>query len=190
MPRCFFCVPIAAEAARPLAAFAESEFPRWLTGWRLSLIGEADLHLTLRFFPEAEGERLPALEQALPMLAETTAPLALRAERVAIWPTVRQARVVVALIEGGEALAPVASAAEAIARHLGYDAEQRPFRAHLTLARVRAPGALPRASPPRPPPIAIAAQAVALWESLPSGSARRYRERLRAAFSGGEAGAV
>ncbi len=112
MPRCFFCVPIAAEAARPLAAFAESEFPRWLTGWRLSLIGEADLHLTLRFFPEAEGERLPALEQALPMLAETTAPLALRAERVAIWPTVRQARVVVALIEGGEALAPVASAAE------------------------------------------------------------------------------
>lgn len=190
MPRCFFCVPIAAEAARPLAAYADSELPRWLTGWRLRLMAEADFHLTLRFFPKAEGERLPALEQALPMLAKTVPPLALGVERVAIWPTLRQARVVVALIAGGEALAPVASAAEALARRLGYEAEQRPFRAHLTLARVRAPGPIPRSSPPSPPAIAIAAQAVALWESLPSGSARRYRERLRAAFSGEEADAV
>lgn len=184
MPRCFYCTPLPPSVGDALAVFADQHLRSWLLGWRLTTIAAEDLHLTLRFFAEAEGERLSALERGAALLAARAEPVELASGRLACWPGLRQARVVVMLLEGGEALGTLASRAEDLAHELGFAPERRPFRAHLTLARVREAGVAPRRPPPVPPSLRFRAESLALWETLPPGGARRYRERLRLPLSG------
>jgi 2'-5' RNA ligase len=46
-----------------------------------------------------------------------------------------------------------------------YAPERRPFRPHVTLARLRAGAGAPRAVAPSPPPVAFAGTAVTLYRS-------------------------
>ncbi|HWQ07817.1 MAG TPA: 2'-5' RNA ligase family protein, partial [Holophaga sp.] len=51
--------------------------------------------------------------------------------------------------------------------------EAKPFKAHLTLARLKAPQAVARFGGP-PPPMAFTADEVVLFQSLPEQGGHRY----------------
>ncbi|MDW8479344.1 MAG: RNA 2',3'-cyclic phosphodiesterase [Xanthomonadales bacterium] len=189
MARSFWCLPPPAAVAAALADFAAARLPEWLPGWRLDRIAAEDLHLTLRFLGEPAPGVERALAERLPHLAASAGALALSVSRLALWPGLRAARVVVLRVLGGEALAGLAARAEEAARSAGLEPERRPFRGHLTLARVRGPGPPPAAPPPVPPALAFRAEALAWWESVPQ-AGRRYRERLRLPLSGAGSAAV
>lgn len=97
----------------------------------------AQWHLTLAFLADVPDERLPELERRLGRAAQRHAP-----PRVAFTGAGRFGdRVLFAKIAGEtEALRRLAEAVQAAARRTGLDGEDRPYRAHLTLARARSGG--------------------------------------------------
>jgi len=88
-------------------------------------------------------ERLAALQNTLAGVVTRRPPLALVARGLGGFPSARRPRVVWAGITGeGEALGRTAAAVASALVPLGFPAEERPFRGHVTLARVRSPRGL------------------------------------------------
>lgn len=98
----------------------------------------ANLHLTTKFIGDFPGERLEELKSAL---AAVPRPGALRiAIRGLGWlPDPRRPRIFFAGIEAPPELAALARDTEAACAGLGIPREDKPFRPHLTLARIRHP---------------------------------------------------
>ncbi|WP_367125082.1 RNA 2',3'-cyclic phosphodiesterase [Streptomyces phytohabitans] len=117
-----------AAALDALPAPPGADRPRWTH--------RADWHVTLVFYGEVPAPVRPALERRLARAAADARP-----------PTVRVAgagrfgeRVLWAGVATGDGrLAELAAAASAVGRESGLPMDDRPFRAHLTLAR-SAPG--------------------------------------------------
>lgn len=108
--------------------------PRW--------IEPKDLHLTLRFFGAADVPQQQGIESLAAEAASRYPPRTLAFIRFDAWPRERP-RVLVAEFAADPAIAALAAELEAGARGLGFAPEVRPFRAHITLARMRPHGPLP-----------------------------------------------
>lgn len=170
-----------------LSALRARLLPRQGPGWRT--VRAEDLHLTLRFFgnlPPAGAD--PAIDwrarlvSACDRLAAAQAPVATRCEGITLWPA-RGPRPLVIHVVATEALCGLAQAAEALAIDLGFPAETRAWRPHITLARATATAAPLRSVTidwSALPPLAI--EALSLLRSRPQPAVRRYetiwRQRL------------
>ena len=106
------------------------------------------LHATLRFFGDTDDRQLEALRVLVKDLSAGTAAFTVRATEVHGFPQRKSANVLVldladtAVTEIGtprSELGSMASRAEVTAVRLGFAAEDRPYHAHLTLARMRKP---------------------------------------------------
>src|SRR5689334_11233541 len=95
------------------------------------------LHLTVRFIGHVDDHRAAALTDRARM-AVAVCPFEMRLGGARALPRTGPPRVSwVAATEGAPALGRIHRELTARLRPLGYEAEQRPFSAHLTLARVR-----------------------------------------------------
>jgi 2'-5' RNA ligase len=93
-------------------------------------------HLTLRFLGwTTEVQR----DLVMMHLAEQleAAPFAARLDALGAFPKPRKATVLWMGVDAGDRLAPLAAAAESAAVAAGFAPEDRPYHAHLTLARIR-----------------------------------------------------
>jgi 2'-5' RNA ligase len=166
--RLFVALELPAAAVGALAAFRARADPEV---WR-PVPGEA-LHLTLAFLgtrPEADVERIGALVRE----AAGTAPRLRLAAALALPP--RRPRVLTAEVEDpdGTLGALQARVSSRLAQAGLYEPEARPFRPHVTVARLRS-GAPARGAPPAgPEPVAFDGLAVALFESRPQRGGARY----------------
>jgi 2'-5' RNA ligase len=122
------------------------------------------IHLTLQFLGEVAEQRAPALLEALAALP--AAPFELRLDGVGAFPSLGRPRVVWAGLGGDlAALSRLQAAVLGATAPLGFAPEERPFRPHLTLGRVRQEAgpeerrALGRAVERAGPPAALA------WEA-------------------------
>lgn len=130
----------------------------------------ASLHLTLRFFGATSTAQVEYLKHMLPTLACSLPALAAR--RCAIWPNRARPRLVVLELDANAALNTLAAECETLAQKAGFDAEPRPFKAHLTLARLR-PGCMPELPPVPMKPITF--DSLALMASDLQATGARYR---------------
>ena len=107
----------------------------------LSWVKPENLHVTIRFLGDLDDAALGRTRASVAeSLARTAAPLA-RLGPLSAFPNLARPRVLwVGLSEGAEAVGEVARAVDDGLRHAGFGPPDRPFRAHVTLARVR-PGA-------------------------------------------------
>lgn len=103
-------------------------------------------HLTLRFLGRASGEQLEALDRVLRSIAGTSPPIEMTPASTGAFPGWRRARVLWLGLETGGALESMAERIEQSARDAGFAPEERGFRAHLTLGRVRSPRGLEAAA--------------------------------------------
>ncbi len=101
-------------------------------------IATDDLHLTLRFLGRTPTARVDAIRAALDRVAAEHRGGTLAARRIAAWPA-RLSRVLVIEYAATDWLDALAAALEQSMQSLGFDAETRRFRPHLTLARARVP---------------------------------------------------
>ena len=96
------------------------------------------IHLTLRFLGETDVALLPALGTVLRTALAGNPRMMLQLTSAGAFPNMRRPSVVWAGVGGSTAAIERAAAAiEAQVAALGFPREPRPFRAHLTLGRVR-----------------------------------------------------
>lgn len=96
-------------------------------------------HLTLQFLGPLC--RLAPVVDALAAAATECGPFRFRFGGAGAFPTPRRARVVwIGAAEGQTEMVSLAGSVSAALGPVGYQAERRPFRAHLTLARLKVPG--------------------------------------------------
>ncbi len=140
--RLFVGVPVAPAVASELAATCES-LARRATAHEVALrwLAPSSYHVTLRFLGWARRALVPALGEALARAVATAAvtPFRFRCERLGAFASPQRATVVWSGVADGGGLARLAAALEAEAVALGFAPERRPFHAHVTLARLRAP---------------------------------------------------
>lgn len=158
--RLFVAVPLPEESL-PVVRSAQEALP---AGPNLRLLGREQLHVTLAFMGEVEGERAAAARavvEAVPAAMGGTVSLG----RFLLLPSPGKARVVTLEIEDGDGV--LAGLYSLVMNGLEAKGvmcrEKRPFRPHLTVARLRTPGPVrPRYESARAP---FAVQSVCLFQS-------------------------
>jgi 2'-5' RNA ligase len=96
------------------------------------------MHLTLRFLGETNVALLPNLERAMQVALARHSPMTLRLSGAGAFPNEHRPSVVWAGVSGEiAAFARVQADIEGEVTGLGFAPETRPFRAHLTLGRLR-----------------------------------------------------
>jgi 2'-5' RNA ligase len=105
--------------------------PRWA--------GREQWHVTLQFLGAVAA--LAPVVDGLCAAVSGLAPFRFQLGGSGAFPNARRARVVwIGASEGAGPMAAVAGAVNGALAPLGYEAESRPFRSHLTVARLRNPG--------------------------------------------------
>jgi 2'-5' RNA ligase len=157
---------------------------------RLRWVRSANLHLTLRFLGATAAASIPALEAAVDRTARGWAPFEARLAGAGAFPSPARPRAV--FLRVGEGAASLGALADRLAAELaaaGWPPAERPFAAHLTLARS---DGVPGASEAVEALAAAASSLAAAWtvdrivlfESLLGGGPARYVP-LRIAFLDG-----
>ena len=116
------------------AAMANAAMPS--PGLNASLYDPADLHMTLAFLGGIDASQVAAILAKLPHMAQPLPTLICIGE--AWWPSTQRPRVHVIRYGQPAALKSLFEAVQLLARTLGLPIDSRPFRPHITLARVKA----------------------------------------------------
>lgn len=96
------------------------------------------VHLTLKFLGNVAPSRMEAIGAALGLVAENTRPFSLRPAGCGAFPSLREMRVVWIGVQGDlVALTALQQCVEDALQPLGFPKDHRPFRAHLTIGRVK-----------------------------------------------------
>lgn len=185
--RLFFAI----ELAEPLrAALDHAVAPLRAAEPALAWVAPARLHLTMKFIGDADESAASRLAAAADHVAVRHRPFEMTLGGVSAFPNFRRAQVVWMGVECEPRLELLHHDLELACGAAGFEVEGRPFRPHITLARVRAPLALDRARPfaRAARRVAYAAsdevRALGLLESVPGSRTAGYR-RVHAAPLGG-----
>jgi len=100
-----------------------------------------NLHVTLKFIGEYPEEKLPDLEGALRTIG-LREPMMTEVKGLGWFPNPHHPRVFWVGVHDGGALAALVKDIDTAIRPLGIAAEERPFKPHLTLARIKEPAPL------------------------------------------------
>ncbi len=94
------------------------------------------VHLTLRFLGPTPDERIPAIEGAIRRAVQGVPPFAVRIGGGGAFPHAGRPRVLwLGVTAGAEQMAALAAVLEDGLVAAGWERDERPFKAHLTLAR-------------------------------------------------------
>jgi 2'-5' RNA ligase len=108
----------------------------------LRFVPPANVHITLKFLGETDEGIIPLIEEKLKAVAGEYGSFTINVGGAGAFPDVKRPRVVWAGVrEGRGRLAELAKAVEHALEPLGFKAEQRPFRGHITVARIKNPAA-------------------------------------------------
>ena len=136
--RLFFAVELPLEiqaAAAEHAARLRREFPDARASWPRA----ESLHLTLKFLGEVEAIRFDALHHAATAAAAGLAPFELTIEGAGTFPPRGAARVLwLGVRDDSGQLSRLQFRLDKECVYVGFPRESKPFRPHLTLARLRA----------------------------------------------------
>jgi 2'-5' RNA ligase len=186
--RTFFAVELgpdarraAADVARHLREEPGGDGVRW--------VRPEALHVTLRFLGEIDSARVAPLARRASAELAPLHPFALHLGPAVLFPSPRRPRVVALGLEPASALAELAAAVERAVVAEGFAPEERPFRAHLTLGRVREGrsrgGRLPTVAAFSVPAVEFAVEEAVLFRSELSSTGSRYTPLERVSLGGG-----
>jgi 2'-5' RNA ligase len=130
--RLFTAIELTSDVRQVLAAWQEAL--RRAIRARVSWTAPANLHLTLKFIGDVEPKQIEPIRAALRGV-EAPGPIALSIDGVMRLPPRGPTRVIGAQVDGE--LARLHAEIEAALEPHGVAREARPFRAHVTLGRVR-----------------------------------------------------
>lgn len=133
--RCFVAIGIPPEVRS--AIDTEMEPLRQMGRDAIKWVPPENIHLTLKFLGDTSEDRINDIKAALIGAASGIGPIPVEATGSGVFPNQRRPSVFwVGLTAPGE-LATLKGRIESALAHLGFQPEDRPFRAHLTVGRLR-----------------------------------------------------
>jgi 2'-5' RNA ligase len=147
----------------------------------LAWIDRTKRHLTLKFLGDVADEALPRLTEAADRAVAEHAPLEMSVREIGAFPNFRRARVVWIGVEQERRLELLHHDLELACESAGFEVEGRPFRPHITLARVRNPlpvgrmKAFARVARSVRLRATVLVEQITLFESILAPSGARYR---------------
>jgi 2'-5' RNA ligase len=181
--RAFFAIELG-EAARRAAADVARRLRESPGGDGVRWVRPEALHVTLRFLGDIDPARPAALAGRAGLELAGLRPFRLRLGPVELFPLPRRPRVVALGLEPAAALAELAEAVERAVVAEGFAPEEHPFRAHLTLGRVRE-RRFPEVAGVAVPAEEIAIEEAVLFRSELSPAGSRYTPLARVRLGGG-----
>lgn len=134
--RAFLAIEPSAEALAAIARLQE-KLRREISG-SISWTRPQGNHLTLKFFGYVEPADVESICTAVKKLTETTSSMLLYVEKMGVFPDLRRPRVLWVGTGGEiEKLTALQKKLDEEFAAIGFPAENRPFRAHLTLGRIK-----------------------------------------------------
>jgi 2'-5' RNA ligase len=134
--RSFLAIELPEEAKKGLARLRkalerdEHKFVKW--------VAPGGIHLTLKFLGNIPSKQVTEITGAIEKAAQGISPFHLEISSLGAFPNLKQARVFWVGISGElDKLSRLQQNIDSVLAALGFAREERPFVAHLTLARVR-----------------------------------------------------
>ncbi|KQC11044.1 MAG: hypothetical protein APR62_10725 [Smithella sp. SDB] len=117
----------------------QEKLKREISG-RLSWTRPQGQHLTLKFFGDISRDDIKNISAAIQKWVVAEQKLNLKVEKLGVFPDARRPRVLWCAVAGDvEKLINLQKKLDGDFATLGFPAEDRPFKAHLTLARIKDP---------------------------------------------------
>jgi len=135
MLRAFIAVEIPSEIQQKIHRETEN-FRRGINSL-VRWVPPPNMHLTLKFLGDVSPNSVEFLVQMLRNEADHVQNFEIHLAGLGAFPNLKRPRVLYIGIQAPAALDALARGIESASRRLGYEAEERPFSAHLTLGRVR-----------------------------------------------------
>jgi 2'-5' RNA ligase len=136
--RAFIAVPLPLDAVQAIRHFVDAHEAALTLAVEARYVPAANLHVTMRFLGDTPEELRYAIRDVLANAAQGTEPLSVRFSGLGAFPNIQRARVLwVGFDEATGALLRMQRAIESGLLDLGLDPEDKPFRAHITVARVK-----------------------------------------------------
>jgi 2'-5' RNA ligase len=108
----------------------------------VKFVSPESLHVTLRFLGSIPEATVEVVRDALGRVAAGISPFELRARGLGVFPPQGATRVIwVGLVETGGSLERLAAETSRTLDELGFRSEDRPFKPHVTVGRVKEPSA-------------------------------------------------
>lgn len=139
--RCFVAIAIPPQVRS--AIDKEMEMLRHL-GRDIKWVSPANIHLTLKFLGDTPEDRIDDIEAALMGAATGIGPIRADATGAGAFPNPRRPNVFWAGLTVPDELGILKERIEAALANLGFQREDRPFRPHLTVGRLRRGGHPPK----------------------------------------------
>jgi len=97
-----------------------------------------NFHVTMKFLGNVRRDRLSVVQAAMDEVAGSLAAFDLTVSGMGVFPTPRRPRVIwVGVEEGRDQLVALAKAVEDRLVRAGFEKEEKPFRSHITIGRVK-----------------------------------------------------
>jgi len=133
--RTFIAVLLSEELKRRIGVVQE-EFKKIAPA--VKWVDEANFHITLKFLGNVPAERLDRVREAVAAAANGIEPFDIEVRDIGAFPSARRARTVwVGVTSGKEELAELARRVDKQLEKIGVPREDRPFRSHITIGRVK-----------------------------------------------------
>lgn len=147
----------------------------------MRVVAAEQVHLTLAFLGHRPLDEVGSLAELVEGFSDWPAPAL--STGAALWLSPRRPHVLtVAVNDETGALAALQASVWDGLEDLGYEREERRFRPHLTVARVRHGWTAPGAALPPTPALDLDVRGVALMRSFLGGGPARYEALVSAAF--------
>ena len=130
---------LAIELGPPLLEALEAAIePLRLAAPELAWVPREKQHLTLKFFGDVDGQAAAArIADAMDQVTPAHRPIPMEVRQIGAFPNFRRARVVWIGVENEPRLELLHHDLEIACERVGFEVEGRPFRPHITIARVR-----------------------------------------------------
>ena len=105
---------------------------------RIKWVDANNIHLTLKFLGETDESKVEPIKDAIKQISIKHNKIASHIDKIGVFPNLNRPRVIWAgLSENIETLRALAHDTENAMANLGFEKENRPFKSHLTLGRVK-----------------------------------------------------
>ncbi|HVP07198.1 MAG TPA: RNA 2',3'-cyclic phosphodiesterase, partial [Candidatus Acidoferrum sp.] len=107
-------------------------------GGAVRWVAPKNIHMTLRFLGDTDESKVLGIREVIDRHAAQFGTVSSQIDRLCVFPNLNRPNVIwVGLQEKADLLAELANRIEGSVRELGFEPDRKPFKAHLTLGRVK-----------------------------------------------------